>query len=248
MKMKITDKMKEILSAWTFEWYIYKMPQVDRKDYLEVNKILESLWGKWKTRVWHIFNWEQKELEKALQEVLELWETQTLDEIRKKFQFFETPKNVAELLVELADIRPDDTICEPSAWRWAIAELFPSENEVTLIELNEDNHLHLFISFAFEWITSIKKDFLEYDTQKFDKIIMNPPFSKNQDVKHILHAYSLLEEWWRIVAVASSMIAHKDTKYHKELMALNPEFQEMEEWSFKESWTMVNTCIVILNK
>ena len=94
----------------------------------------------------------------------------------------------------------------------------------------------------------INGDFLEYKSTSFDKIIMNPPFSKNQDVKHILHAYSLLKKWWRIVSVASSMIQHKTTKLHDQLRALNPEFIEVEEWAFKESGTMVNTVVVVINK
>ena len=31
------------------------------------------------------------------------------------------------------------------------------------------------------------------DFMEFDKIVMNPPFEKKQDVKHILRAYSLLK-------------------------------------------------------
>jgi 16S rRNA G1207 methylase RsmC len=37
-------------------------------------------------------------------------------------------------------------------------------------------------------------DFLNFKEMKFDKFIMNPPFSKSQDVKHILKAYELLNE------------------------------------------------------
>jgi 16S rRNA G1207 methylase RsmC len=36
-------------------------------------------------------------------------------------------------------------------------------------------------------------DFLNFESMRFNKFIMNPPFSKSQDVKHILKAYSLLE-------------------------------------------------------
>jgi 16S rRNA G1207 methylase RsmC len=38
-------------------------------------------------------------------------------------------------------------------------------------------------------------DFLSLDERSFDKIIANPPFSKSQDVKHILHMYELLADW-----------------------------------------------------
>ena len=83
---------------------------------------------------------------------------------------------------------------------------------------------------------------------QFDKIIANPPFSKSQDVKHILHMYELLNEWWRIVSIASSSIKTREWKLYDELRALNPEFIELPEWSFKESWTLVNTVIVLINK
>ena len=56
--MKIDNNIKEILEQWEFKENIYLLPdiQLDRKDYQEVNKVLTSLWGKWKTRVWHIFS------------------------------------------------------------------------------------------------------------------------------------------------------------------------------------------------
>jgi hypothetical protein len=37
-----------------------------------------------------------------------------LKETIKKFQFYPTPKEVAEFLVELAEIKEDDFILEPS--------------------------------------------------------------------------------------------------------------------------------------
>ena len=44
------------------------------------------------------------------------------------------------------------------------------------------------------------------------KIIMNPPFSKSQDVKHILEAYKHLRDWGRLVSVASSSIHTRSWK------------------------------------
>jgi hypothetical protein len=60
--------------------------------------------------------------------------------------------------------------------------------------------------------------------------------------------YELLNEWWRIVSVASSSIQNREGKLYDELRALNPEFIELPEWSFKESDTMVNSVIVVINK
>jgi hypothetical protein len=77
---------------------------------------------------------------------------------------------------------------------------------------------------------------------------MNPPFSKSQDVKHILEAYKYLQDWWRIVSVASSSIKTREWTLYDELKALNPKFIELPVWSFKNSWTMVNSVIVVINK
>jgi 16S rRNA G1207 methylase RsmC len=70
-------------------------------------------------------------------------------------------------------------------------------------------------------------DFLSMDFNKFHKIIMNPPFAKSQDVKHILHAYSLLLEGGILVSVASSSIQWREGKLYDELKALDPEFLEL---------------------
>jgi hypothetical protein len=42
-------------------------------------------------------------------------EVETLKETIKKFQFYSTPKEVAEYLVELAEIKNSDNVLEPSA-------------------------------------------------------------------------------------------------------------------------------------
>jgi len=252
--MKITDNIKNILEQGKFEENIYKLPdvQLDRKDYKEVNDILMTLGWKWKTRVWHIFSWEQEELEEALFEVLENGETETLTEIKKRFQYYPTPSKLARELVELAEIKEDDNILEPSAGQGAIVDEILKEEywRLTLIELDKKN-----VDILKEKYTEIKGwifvwDFLEdsWDINMYNKILLNPPFSKNQDVKHILKAYSLLADWWRIVAIAASNILNKTTKLHEELKALNPEQLEVEEWAFKDSWTMINTCILVINK
>lgn len=49
----------------------------------------------------------------------------------------------------------------------------------------------------------VGSDFLEYNTdQKYDAIIMNPPFSDEQN--HIKHAYDLLKNDGILVAISST--------------------------------------------
>lgn len=48
-------------------------------------------------------------------------------------------------------------------------------------------------------------DFTELDTTlRFDAVIMNPPFSRRQDVRHITKAMSMLKPGGRLAAIASA--------------------------------------------
>jgi hypothetical protein len=251
--MKLTTEQIEILKDGKIEENrFYLQWQLDRKQYTSINEVLETIglkWTRWKKA--HIIEWfTQEELENAINDVIETWEVETLKETIKKFQFYPTPKEVAEYLVELADIKESDYIVEPSAWDGAIVKVILEKKPahkwkivVNELELNRYNDLK-----QIYWINDLyNEDFLDC-TFPADKFIANPPFSKSQDVKHILHMYELLNEWWKIVSVASSSIQTREGKLYNELRALNPEFIELPEWSFKESWTMVNSVIVVINK
>ena len=275
--MKLTQDQINILSKCEIkENKIYLQWQLDRKQYLNINEVLETIGAKWnKKEKAHIAEWlTNDDLMNALSDIYETWEVETLKDTIKKFQFYPTPKEVAEYLVELADINNTDNVLEPSAWLWNIVdEILPKikdwakYNNIVLIELDIEKVKQLKEKYDcywwmkdFEtwiWTYSLKHkmniytwDFLEskLNDNAFDKIIMNPPFAKSQDVKHILKAYSLLNNWWRIVSVASSSIQTRQGKLYDDLKALNPEFIDLDKWSFKESNTIVNTCIVILNK
>jgi hypothetical protein len=60
--------------------------------------------------------------------------------------------------------------------------------------------------------------------------------------------HELLSEWGRLVSVASASIKTREWKLYDELRSLNPEYYDIPDGSFKESGTMVNTVIVVVNK
>jgi len=76
----------------------------------------------------------------------------------------------------------------------------------------------------------VNMDFLDMtDEWKFSKIIMNPPFSKSQDAKHIVKAYSLLAEGGTLVSIASSTIRTRTGAIYEKLAELRPEFIALPE-------------------
>lgn len=253
--MKLTNDQVQILMDWRIEDNkFYLQGQLDRKQYTSINEVLETIWLKWnRWQKAHIADCTSQELKDAIEDIIETEEVTTLKETIKKFQFYETPKEVAEYLVELADIQPTDHILEPSAWHGAIIESirwWDNHKYLEAVELDPIKYNHLrsnhFVNHPQDRLT--EWDFLSYDRMKFDKIIANPPFSKSQDVKHILKMYETLNDWWRLVSVASASIKTRTGKLYDEFNALNPEFYDLPDWSFKKSWTMVNTVIVVINK
>jgi len=249
--MKLTQEQIKILKDWKLDENIFFLQgQLDRKQYTDINKVLETIGLKWnRGKKAHIADITWGELQDAIQDICDTGEVETLQETIKKFQFFPTPSELADYIVELADIWENDEILEPSAGDGAIVKKIIDyvrgmPVKIYANEIHRERYLEL--KNIIDHVS--QEDFLKFKDIRFNKIIMNPPFSKNQDIKHILHAYSLLEEWGRVVSIASASIQSRNWKLYDKLKELNPEFLEVPAWSFKESGTMVNTVILILNK
>lgn len=258
--MKLTNEQIKILSEGKIDWNkFYLQWQLDRKQYLSINEVLETIGLKWnKKEKAHIFDGEM--LEEAIADIIESGECETLKETIKKFQFYPTPKEIADLLVEVADLQDHDGILEPSFWDgallFAIQRTWKHFPLIYWVELDKkrydefiENKSKIENSLLNRYWKFVNMDFLDMtDEWKFSKIVMNPPFSKMQDAKHIVHAYSLLNKWGTLVSIASSSIQTRKGKIYDELNELHPEFIPLPEWSFKESGTMVSSVIIKITK
>lgn len=252
---KLTNLWKECLELAKIEWNrMTLIKQMERKDYVELMKVIEALWWKWnKKEKCHIFDIEN--LQEAIDEVCDIME---VVDIKVLYQQYYTPSELAKKLVELSDIKQFDDVLEPSAWQGAIVKEIIKKDFRSLFvnEIDENNLDYLFDikdefrkTYKERWFEIDKEDFLNAKFMvKVNKIIANPPFTKSQDVKHILEMYKWLKEWWRIVSIASSSIQTREWKLYEELAYLHPKYIEIEDWAFKESWTMVNSVIVIIDK
>lgn len=238
--MKISNEILNILDQCKIDENVVFLPQIqlDRKTYLEVNKCLESIGGKWNRKEkGHLFEENPNDLLENL-----MISGEVID-VKKEFQFFETPKEMAELMIEMAELKDSDVILEPSAGQGAIANLIPNNERVHIIELNPKNYEKL------QYNHSVLGDFLEVETKElYDKVIMNPPFSKQQDVDHILHAFDCLKPGGILVSVVSESPFFrenkKSTEFRNWLEEHNAEVIKNDDGAFKSSGTMVNTRII----
>lgn len=242
---------EEILKNCTVEGNVVKLPNIklDRKLYLEVAKSLELIGGKWiRGKVsGFVFAEDPTELLSQVANGEKL-------NLKKKYQFFATPDQLADHLVELADIKETDSILEPSAGQGAIIYAIQRIVDISVdcCELMEVNRTFLdripktaFLCENFFTLKSITE-------KKYDKIIANPPFSKNQDIDHIREMYNHLKEGGRLVTISSTHWQlsenRKETEFRNWLEKVEAEIYSVEQGAFKESGTMIGSLIIVINK
>lgn len=110
-----------------------------------------------------------------------------------------TPLEVVEQLIQYAKIEENSRVLEPSAGIGNIAD--PIKQITNNLDVCEYMY-HFSELLKLKGHNVVANDFLEYETDnKYDAIIMNPPFSNEQN--HIKHAYDLLKDDGVLVAISS---------------------------------------------
>lgn len=236
---------EQVLKKCRIEGNVVKLPEVqlERKLYLEVAKALNLIGGKWKGGkiMGFMFNNDPAEL------LAQIAGGEKRD-LKKEFQFFATPPELADHLVKLACIEKGNKILEPSAGQGAIVEAINREFpglKTDCYELMDINRTFLKkISTAL----IIGNDFLEHGKKKYDRIIANPPFTKNQDIAHIKEMYSILKPGGILVTIASRHWQFcnnkKETAFREWLTKMGAIIEEVEEETFKQSGTLIKTVII----
>jgi len=240
---------EEVLQGCTVQGTVVSLPQgqLDRKLYQEVAKSLELIGGKWKGN-------------KIMGFVFATDPTELLDQIangekrnlKKEFQFFATPENLANELVFLADLKEQDSILEPSAGQGAIIKEINKVTSITpdcyeLMDINVSILKKTGLNFNF-----LGANFFNNNGKKYSKIIANPPFTKNQDIEHLQVMYNLLKKGGRLVCITSESWVNgsqkKQVDFRDWLDDVEAVIHSIERGAFKESGTMVGGKIVIINK
>jgi hypothetical protein len=240
---------EQVLQECTIEGNVVKLPdvQLDRNEYMDVKKALELIGGKWKGGkvAGFVFATDPTDL---LNQVAN-GEKRNL---KKEFQFFATPDNLANELVGLAELEQHDTILEPSAGQGAIIKAINKVCDCTpdCFELMDVNTLILNKSGL--RFNLIGDDFFKNDGKTYSKIIANPPFTKTQDIDHLKEMFELLGRGGRLVCITSDSWERgsqkKQVVFRDWLDELDAEIIDIEKGAFKESGTMVGGKIVVINK
>lgn len=196
---------EDFLKQCTVVGNVVKVPaeKVDKKIFDEAKKALGKIGGTWKGG--KVFGFE---FEKDPTDLLAEISSGVKRDIKKEFQFYATPQKLAKKLVGYANIQETETILEPSAGRASILEAINSlglKLTIHCCELMEDNREILLKRMKELKFNLVGDDFLLYEPKvSYDKIIANPPFTNNQDIRHIRKMYDLLNDCGQVVSISST--------------------------------------------
>ncbi|EPX2510607.1 PLxRFG domain-containing protein [Pseudomonas aeruginosa] len=157
--------------------------------------------------------------------------------------FFPTSTVVTEEAIDAADIQGGMDVLEPSAGMGHMADAIREQTgvEPDVVELSGERR-ELLEAKGYNLVGS---DFMDVSGKQYDRIVMNPPFSKGRDIQHVQHAYSLLKPGGRLVAIMSEGAFFQSNKAAENFRAwldgLGATSERLPEGSFMDPALPVNT-------
>lgn len=161
-------------------------------------------------------------------------------------QLFPTPPELAQRMVNYAGIKDEHTVLEPSAGTANLLKAMGPAPQKVAVEINGDLVKNIAAA-GIQNLHTRHDDFLScsQDIGHFDRIVMNPPFERGQDIKHIKHAMNFLKPGGRIVALCAN-----GPKQKKELKPLAEKsggyWEELPPGTFANQGTAVSVSMLII--
>jgi predicted RNA methylase len=172
--------------------------------------------------------------------------------LAKNYGFFATPDKLADQVIDGAALYSPDrrlTVLEPSAGTGQLAERAAAKGcLVDCIEVHPDRARGLVESRRYRSV--IQADFLllKPGVELYDRIIMNPPFDRERDIDHVMHALKFLKPDGFLVAIMSAGTEFRETRKSKafrDLMGrMKAVWRDLPANSFASVGTNVNTILL----
>jgi protein-L-isoaspartate O-methyltransferase len=163
-------------------------------------------------------------------------------------QLFPTPPELAKRMVELAGIGPKDRVLEPSAGTGNLLHAIVEAEATARIRAVEFNPTlcATLPSHLLEGGEVLCADFLSCTVEqlgRFDKIVMNPPFTNGADVDHVKHALSFLEPGGVLVALCAN-----GPRQQAALRPLATTWEDLPDGTFASEGTNVRVALMTARK
>ena len=243
--------VEEILMHCTLEDNVLKLPQVqfNKKSYAEAKKWIEEAGGSWQGGKVQGFTFPFN-----AERVFSILHEGKRCNLQQDFQFFATPPEVADWLVMLAGgVHEGEKVLEPSAGTGAIVDAIHRSCKDVVVDCFELMPENKEILAKKNNIRILGDDFTLYNPgETYDKIIANPPFSRNQDVRHVKVMYDILAKGGVVAAIMSThwlnALESECAVFRKWVDEVGGKVYEIEEKAFKGRGTVVDTIALVIKK
>jgi len=241
-----TDVLRILQSARADGNYLY-LPrvQLDRKLYERVDKVLRDLGGQWVggSRRAHKFESETQEILEAVLATGRYVRPSDLG-------FFQTPPAIVQRLLAKAGLQRGMQVLEPNAGRAAIATpMAAAVGDIALVHVCDILERNVKYLQQAGFVDVQHADFLKVQARRnIDAVCMNPPFSRFQDVDHVIHASRFVRSGGTVTSIMSRAWMHRDIKkaieFRRFIDAVKADVEEIDSGAFRESGTEVATTLV----
>lgn len=266
-KVKISPEVAAELRRGVWAGWLFTLSgeTLPRPLYQAVDKVLVALGGKWnKSHGGHMFSLDGKQ---AMEAALD--QGHAVDQKKTMEQFF-TSTELADRMVDMLGVALGSHVLEPSAGTGRLVEAATLRGAiVTAVELDdrlcwelhrnigERRHGQLFV-FPGDFMT-----WTPVSPKPIDFVLMNPPFSANQDIAHVMRAFEFLRPGGQLVAIMSPHFTFAEDKPSREFRAmigygrpgnegradvLDASVEHLEQGTFKAAGTNVSAVLVTIEK
>lgn len=252
--LKISQNARDVLARSSITKTEVRLPagKLDRALYLEVNKALVAAGGKWDRKAQaHLFDRDPRE---ALGLTIE---TGTAVRQKQARQAFYTPPDLADRIADKAQLGSRMRVLEPSCGEGALVRAALRRQPMATIRAydTDADAAEVLAAAAFPTVTVYVLDFLAdrppQGRLRFDRVLMNPPFTGGQDIQHVTHALSYLRPGGRLVSVMSpgwrASTQNRAVAFRDMLDLYPTEIEPIPAGAFKESGTNIPTVLVTID-
>lgn len=247
--MRVSQDVLEVLDRSRTDGRQLFLPpvQLDRKLYELTDKVLRLAGGKWlRASKSHVFPEDAGDI------IEPILLTGEISNAKQEMQAFYTPPELATMAVSEAEITFGMSVLEPSAGGGVLARAaHDAGGSVTCVELNERGAATLAADPTYDDV--VCGDFLSVKPSDligfpFDRAVMNPPFSKQQDARRVLHAVQFLKPGGRLVSIMSAAVQFRETDLYRRVRQLVDDnggaCMCLPPGSFRAAGTGVNTVLI----
>lgn len=246
---------------------IIECKDITDEEYDRLRWVMESYGGRWNERCKGFkFNEFDDEKLKSIKADLSVGFVNLSEEkiTREKDAFFPTPVKVVDKMIETANLKPDSIMLESSAGTGRILDeakkVIDSVDNFVVIEMNGERQRILRdkgyrVDFNGTFEDSLNDSETLKKIKNCDKVVINPPFKNDSDVKHLLISYMFCADNADVVSILQENSLYYDRQIHrvfKEFLSLIGkdayEVVSLPAGSFKDELTTVDTVIFHIKK